>query len=68
MVYASALPPLVVGLALLSQPAISALIGWFAYREGLSTLDWFGAAAIALALVLVRLPERGLRPPQGQPN
>jgi drug/metabolite transporter (DMT)-like permease len=69
LVYAiGALPPLVVGLALLSQPAISALIGWFAYHEGLSTLDWLGAAAIALALVLVRLPERGLRAPLGQPN
>ena len=62
LVYAiGALPPLVVGLALLTQPAISALIGWVAYRESLSTLDWIGAAAIGLALVLVRLPERGLR-------
>jgi drug/metabolite transporter (DMT)-like permease len=62
LVYAiGALPPLVVGLALLTQPAISALIGWVVYRETLSVLDWFGAAAIALALVLVRLPERDLR-------
>ena len=61
LVYAiGTLPPLVVGLALLTQPAISAFIGWFAYRESLSPLDWLGAAAIALALVLVRLPERGL--------
>ena len=55
------LPPLVVGLALLTQPAISAVIGWFAYRETLSPADLIGAAAIAAALVLVRLPERGLR-------
>jgi drug/metabolite transporter (DMT)-like permease len=62
VVYAiGALPPLVVGLALLTQPAISALIGWLAYGETLSPLDWLGAAAIAAALVLVRLPERGLR-------
>ncbi len=62
LVYAiGALPPLVVGLALLTQPAISAFIGWIAYRETLSPLDWLGAAAIALALVLVRLPDRGLR-------
>lgn len=62
LVYAiGALPPLVVGLALLTQPAISALVGWVVYRETLSPLDWLGAAAIALALVLVRLPERGLR-------
>jgi drug/metabolite transporter (DMT)-like permease len=62
LVYAiGALPPLVVGLALLTQPAISAFIGWVVYHETLSPLDWLGAAAIALALVLVRLPERGLR-------
>ena len=69
LVYATgALPPLVVGLALLTQPAISAVIGWFAYRESLSPLDWLGAAAIALALVIVRLPERGLRAAHGQPT
>ena len=55
------LPPFVVGLALLTQPAISAVIGWLAYRETLSLLDWAGAIAIGIALVLVRLPDRGLR-------
>src|SRR5947207_7067092 len=61
LVYAlGALSPLVVGLTLLTQPAISALVGWFAYGETLKPLDWLGAAAIAAALVLVRLPERGL--------
>src|SRR6476619_2576783 len=54
-------PPLVVGLALLTQPAISALVGWVAYGETLRPVDWFGAIAIGAALVLVRLPERGLR-------
>ena len=53
--------PLIVGLALLAQPAIAAGIGWFFYDEHLSTLDWVGALAIAAALVLVRLPQRGLR-------
>jgi drug/metabolite transporter (DMT)-like permease len=61
-------PPLVVGLALLSQPAISALIGWLAYGEMLSAADWVGAAAIAVALVFVRLPERGLRRAAQQPS
>jgi drug/metabolite transporter (DMT)-like permease len=61
-------PPLVVGLALLTQPAISALIGWLAYREGLSLTDLIGAFAIAVALVLVRLPERGLRRVAEQPS
>ena len=69
LVYAiGSVPPLVVGLALLTQPAISAFIGWVAYRESLSTLDWLGAAAIGLALVLVRLPGRGLREAGTQPN
>ncbi len=69
LVYAiGSVPPLIVGLALLTQPAISALIGWVAYRESLSTLDWLGAAAIAVALVLVRLPERGLREPKTRPT
>jgi drug/metabolite transporter (DMT)-like permease len=62
------LPPLVVGLALLTQPAISAAIGWFAYGEGLSATDAIGAIAIAAALVLVRMPERGLRTVQEQPS
>jgi drug/metabolite transporter (DMT)-like permease len=69
LVYAiGALSPLVVGLTLLTQPAISALVGWLAYGEILSPLDWIGAAAIAAALVLVRLPERGLRAPVEQPT
>ncbi len=69
LVYAiGTLPPLVVGLALLTQPAISALIGWLAYREGLSPTDALGALAIAAALLLVRLPERGLREMEAQPS
>ena len=63
LVYAiGALPPLVVGLVLLTQPAISAIIGWIGYGERLQPLYWAGAAAIAAALVLVRLPQRGLQP------
>lgn len=61
-------PPLVVGLALLTQPALAALIGWLAYGEALSAADWAGAAAIAAALVLVRLPQRGLRAGAPQPS
>ena len=61
-------PPLVVGLALLTQPAISAAIGWLAYRETLSFTDAVGAIAIAAALVIVRLPERGLRTMAEQPS
>jgi drug/metabolite transporter (DMT)-like permease len=61
-------PPLVVGLVLLSQPAISGLTGWLAYGETLSVLDWIGAAAIATALVLVRLPQKGLRQASVEPS
>jgi drug/metabolite transporter (DMT)-like permease len=69
LVYAiGALPPLVVGLTLLTQPAISALVGWLVYGETLKPLDLIGAAAIAAALVLVRLPERSLRAPAEQPT
>jgi len=69
LVYAiGSLPPIVVGLTLLTQPAISALVGWLAYGETLSLLDWVGAFAIAAALVLVRLPERGLRRSAPQPS
>lgn len=69
LVYAiGTLPPLVVGLALLTQPVISALIGWFAYRETLLLTDIVGALAIAFALVLVRLPDRGLRKREAEPS
>jgi drug/metabolite transporter (DMT)-like permease len=62
LVYAiGVLPPLVVGLALLTQLAISAVIGWLAYGEKLSPLDWLGVAALSTALVLVRLPQRALQ-------
>ena len=47
---------------------ISALVGWFAYGEGLSLTDGIGALGIAAALILVRLPERGLRVLQEQPS
>ena len=59
LVYAMGhLSPVVVGLGLLTQPAASAIIGWFAYREGLGAADALGALLICAALVLVRLPTR----------
>lgn len=58
MVYAvSHFSPVVLGIALLSQPAIAALIGWQAFGETLSLGDTIGMLAIGAALVLVRLPE-----------
>ena len=63
LVYAlGEIPPLIVGLTLLTQPAVSALVGWLAYDERLTPLDVVGALAIAAALVLVRLRPRGPEP------
>jgi drug/metabolite transporter (DMT)-like permease len=52
-------PPLVVGIAMLTQPALSALLGWIYYGETLTARDWLGAAMIVVALVLVRLKQKG---------
>ena len=56
------LPPLVIGLGLITQVAISAGLGWAVYGEAFSPLDWAGAIAIGVALVLVRLRRRGPAP------
>ncbi|HEY0626738.1 MAG TPA: DMT family transporter [Allosphingosinicella sp.] len=59
LVYAMGhLSPLVTGLGLLTQPAVTALVGWLVYDERLSALDGVGAILICAALVLIRLPER----------
>jgi len=47
------LSPLVVGLGLLVQPVIAAMLGWVIYGERLAGTDWVGAALVAGALVLV---------------
>ncbi|WP_017672122.1 DMT family transporter [Blastomonas sp. AAP53] len=58
MVYAvSHFSPVVLGIALLSQPVIASVVGWIAFDEWLSLTDWVGMIAIGIALVLVRLPE-----------
>lgn len=63
MVYAIVhFPPLIVGLALLVQPAVAALIGWLAFGEHLSPVDLVGAAIIAAALVFIRAPGRNAAP------
>jgi drug/metabolite transporter (DMT)-like permease len=67
LVYAIAyLRPLVVGLALLTQPVANAMIGWIAYDEAMSAIDIAGALMICVALVVIRLPQRetGLAPSQ----
>ncbi len=47
-------PPLVIGLALLTQPAVAALSGWFAFGETIGVVDVAGMLLLGLALVLAR--------------
>ena len=55
------LSPLVIGIALLTQPVVAATIGWIVYGERLGAVDLIGAALVAVALVLVRRPPRSDR-------
>jgi drug/metabolite transporter (DMT)-like permease len=48
------LSPVVVGIALLTQPLVSATVGWAAYGERMTGPDIAGALALAAALVLIR--------------
>ena len=58
MIYAlGKLSPLVVGIALLTQPIIAGAIGWLSYGETLGAADLTGAVLVAVALVLVRRRE-----------
>lgn len=55
MIYALGhLSPLVVGIALLIQPAVAAALGWIVFDEQLTMTDLFGAVLVAVALVMVR--------------
>ena len=51
--------PLVVGMALLTQPAIAAAVGWLAFDETLGALDFLGMALVSAALVLARAKAPG---------
>lgn len=53
------LTPIVVGIALLIQPAVAAVLGWMVFDERLAAADGVGALLVAAALVLVR---RGAKP------
>lgn len=46
--------PLVIGLALLTQPAVASLVGWLAFGEALGLPDVLGMMLVGLALVLAR--------------
>ena len=47
-------PPLIIGLTLLTQPAIAAVIGYFAFDEVLSALDVAGMLLLGSALVVAK--------------
>ncbi len=47
-------PPLIIGLALLTQPAVAALTGWYDFGEALGALDILGMVLLGTALVLGR--------------
>lgn len=49
--------PLVIGLALLTQPAVAALSGWLAFGETLGPGDVAGMVLMAAALLLARMAE-----------
>lgn len=46
--------PLVIGMALLTQPAVAVVVGWFAFGEVLGLLDGVGMTLVAAGLVLAR--------------
>lgn len=50
--------PLVIGLALLTQPALAAVVGWLAFGETLSGLDVVGMVLLALALALAKAGDK----------
>lgn len=54
-------PPLVIGLALLTQPAIAATIGWVAFGEVLTPGDIVGMVLLAGALAMARSGDRPLK-------
>ena len=48
-------PPLIIGLALLTQPAIAAVIGWSVFGEVLTGLDVLGMLLLGSALVVAKV-------------
>ena len=52
---------LIIGVVLLTQPALSILIGWLAFGETMGMLDAMGMVLIAAALLLGRLSESKAR-------
>ena len=49
-----AFPPMIIGLALLMQPAVAVLSGYLAFGETLGLLDLVGMAMVGAALAVAR--------------
>ena len=49
-----AFPPMIIGLALLMQPAVAVVCGYFAFGEVLGPLDLLGMAMVGAALAVAR--------------
>ena len=49
-----AFPPMIIGLALLTQPAVAVACGWFAFGETLGAPDLLGMAMVAASLAVAR--------------
>jgi drug/metabolite transporter (DMT)-like permease len=47
--------PLVIGIALLTQPAVAAVVGWLSFGEVLTAVDLIGVALVGSALVLAKV-------------
>jgi len=58
-VFALPLPGPVIGMALLTQPAIAATVGWLAFGELLAPLDVVGMVLVGTVLVLARAGRPG---------
>lgn len=69
MIYAIGhLSPLVIGIALLTQPIVAGAVGWLAYGERLGLPDFIGAVLVAIALVLVRAGGPRVASADGEPK
>lgn len=53
---------LIVGVVLLTQPAVAALAGWFAFDETMGLPDMLGMALVGAALVIARLGKPAASP------
>jgi drug/metabolite transporter (DMT)-like permease len=62
------LSPLVIGIALLTQPIVAGTVGWVVYGERLGVPDLIGAVLVAAALVLVRAGSSRVAPSAQEPK